>query len=478
MDLPHLKLGKSGNAKYRRRVTSPAMRAMLGKSAVEWSLRTRDPLKIVKAWEEAHARFEALEAKAGSKTTAQAAWDVTLEAAVAYGLATADAARIGPVDAEREQGRFKAFTDAIITEAGKLSPQQRNAKFGTEPPVNAALQLVKAKMRGVERPPVRLSEAVRVYLRDREARSTYPDLEKQVGLVVSGIEGVMGEADPVLTTIDRDTAYAYRDSLLAKGNSLGTVQRRITSIKAVLNAAGKRFDLRDWRNPFNAMGALEDDAEAGEEKRLSLTLTDLRLIRDCQTGMNEDARDIWHLMMFTGLGPNEARGLQWGEVFLDDQTPHIQVKANHRRRLKKKQRRRRVPLVGSVLAMMRRKRRSASDAQSDVFPRYGGHRNANTLSASLVKPMKAAGVWRRIVKVPYSLRHTLKDALRRTCPQPMQLLLLGHGHSEGQAASQYGMDDLLDQQAHYLTEAITQGGWINYPELPGIKAWRDFGRNP
>ncbi|MEL6450213.1 MAG: hypothetical protein AAFQ19_03055, partial [Pseudomonadota bacterium] len=83
MDLPHLKLGKSGNAKYRRRVTSPAMRAMLGKSAVEWSLRTRDPLKIVKAWEEAHARFEALEAKAGSKTTAQAAWDVTLEAAVA-----------------------------------------------------------------------------------------------------------------------------------------------------------------------------------------------------------------------------------------------------------------------------------------------------------------------------------------------------------------------------------------------------------
>ena len=44
MDLPHLKLADKGNAKYRRRVTSPQMRTMLGKSAVEWSLKTRDPL--------------------------------------------------------------------------------------------------------------------------------------------------------------------------------------------------------------------------------------------------------------------------------------------------------------------------------------------------------------------------------------------------------------------------------------------------
>lgn len=58
MDLPHLKRAKTGNAKYRRRVTSPRMRVVLGKSAVEWSLKTRDPLKILDVWKAAHAKFE------------------------------------------------------------------------------------------------------------------------------------------------------------------------------------------------------------------------------------------------------------------------------------------------------------------------------------------------------------------------------------------------------------------------------------
>lgn len=466
MDLPHLKVGKTGNAKYRRRVTSPAMQTMLGRMAVEWSLKTRDPVQIVDAWKKAHGRFEALEAQAEGKTTTQAEWELLLRAAVAHDLAKPDAARIGPVDAETEQGRFQAFTDAILAEAAELTPQQRNSKFANNPATNAALQMVKAQLRGVERPPVKLSEAVRSYLKEREARTSYGDLEKQVGLVVSGLGSSMGQVDPALSSIDREAAHTYRESLLAKGNSIGTVRRRITTIKAVLNAADKRFDLSDWRNPFNAMGLPEDDGMAGEDKRHSLTLEDIRKIRDHQSGMNSDARDIWHLMMFTGLGPNEARGLQWDEVSLDGDTPHFEVRANQRRRLKGKQRRRRVPLVGTALQMMRQRRTEATTAQGDVFPRYAAHRNANTLSAALVKPMKAAGVWQKIVKVPYSLRHTMKDALRRSCPQNIQLLLLGHGHAEGRAASQYGEDDLLDRQAEYLTKSLTVGGWINYPELP------------
>jgi hypothetical protein len=75
MDLLHLKLEKTGNAKYRRRVTSPQMRALLGKSAVEWSLKTRDPLKIVEAWKEADARFEAMLAKAEGRETSQVEWE-------------------------------------------------------------------------------------------------------------------------------------------------------------------------------------------------------------------------------------------------------------------------------------------------------------------------------------------------------------------------------------------------------------------
>ncbi|MGH1417130.1 MAG: site-specific integrase [Pelagimonas sp.] len=469
MDLPHLKLANTGNAKYRRRVTSPQMRTMLGKSAVEWSLKTRDPLKIVEAWKEANAKFEALELQADGKTVMQSEWDVTLAAAVKNGLASVDATKIGPIDAELEQGKFKAFTQAILAEAEKLSPQQRDAKFANNPPTNPALQLVKAKFKGIERPPVSLSEAVKHYLQDREGRSSYPDLVKQVGIAISTLEVTMGRSDPPVTEIDRDAAYAFRDGLSAKGNGLGTIRRRITTIKAVLNAADKRFDLPNWRNPFNGINLPEDDGDAGVEKRHSLSLDDIRKTLAHQDSVNDDARDIWHLMMLTGLGPDEARGIQWSEVFLDDPTPHFEVRANARRRLKKGQRRRRVPLVGTALEMMRKRLAQSPAGELDVFPRYASQRNANTLSAVLVKPMKAAGVWQKTVKVPYSLRHTMKDLLRRTAPQSMQLLLMGHGFGEGRAASGYGEDDLLDMQAGYLTKALELGRLIEFPKLPSDK---------
>ncbi|UWQ19285.1 hypothetical protein [Jannaschia sp. M317] len=85
MDLPHLKMTATGSAKYRRRVTSAPMKALLGKSAVEWSLKTRDPAEIVEAWKEANARFEAIRSKAEGKTLEQAQWELLRDAAVAQG---------------------------------------------------------------------------------------------------------------------------------------------------------------------------------------------------------------------------------------------------------------------------------------------------------------------------------------------------------------------------------------------------------
>jgi hypothetical protein len=118
-DLPHLKLAKTGNAKYRRRVTSPQMRAMLGKSNVEWSLKTRDPLKIVEAWKVANAKFEDMLSKAEGAATEQVEWDMQVKAAVAHGLARPDASQIGPVDFQLEGGRFDDFTKSELAEADK-----------------------------------------------------------------------------------------------------------------------------------------------------------------------------------------------------------------------------------------------------------------------------------------------------------------------------------------------------------------------
>jgi integrase len=115
--------------------------------------------------------------------------------------------------------------------------------------------------------------------------------------------------------------------------------------------------------------------------------------------------------------------------------------------------------------MMQRRHDSTPKGSSDVFPRYAHHPNANSLSATLIKPMKAAKVWTKIRKVPYSLRHSVKDWLRRTAPTNIQLLILGHGHGEGRAAGGYGGDDLLDMQAQYLVTALTTSGVIEYPAI-------------
>ncbi|MEM8692441.1 MAG: site-specific integrase [Pseudomonadota bacterium] len=466
MDLPHLKLAKTGNAKYRRRVTSEAMRAMLGKSAVEWSLKTRDPLKIVEAWKVAHARFETLEAKANNTTTDHVEWGIVQAAATKHGLARHDAARIGPVDVEKEAGLHTAFAEVALAEAETLTPQQLSVPFARNPPKDAFTLLMQAKLTGIERPPILLSEVVKEYLRDREGRSTYPDIEKQTALVVEGLAKAMDRTDPEVKDINRDAAYAYRDSLVERGNSIATVQRRITTIKAILNHGERRFDIPDWRNPFNKIELPQGDDVAGEEKRLSLTLEDIRKVQAAHDSLNDDAWDIWHLMMFTGIGPNEARGLQWDEVYLDDATPHFEIKANSRRRLKAGERNRRLPLVGSAMTMMQRRLEAAPQGSSDVFPGYAYQRNANGLSATLIKPMKTAGVWVKSQKVPYSLRHSVKNWLRRTGPQHTQLLIMGHGHGEGRVAGGYGDDDLLDKQAEHLEKALTLGGVIEYPDLP------------
>lgn len=466
MDLPHLKQGKTGNAKYRRRVTSPQMQAMIGTKAVEWSLKTRDPLKILDAWKVAHAKFEALQAKAEGVTTDQVQWDILIKAAVDHGLARPEESKIGPVDFQLEGGRFDAFTASILAEADKLTPQRLNVPFVNKPPLTPVEMLTKAKLFGVERPPILLSAAVQNYLKNRERRSSYVDLEKQVNLSVSILEDAMNTKDPIITSIDDVAAYAFRDKLIAKGNSQGTLKRRITTIKAVLNSGKKRLGIKGWDNPFNGIEMPDDDGAAGEVKRDPLTLDEIRKARDKQTQMNDDARDIWHLMMFTGLGPNEARGLQWNEVDLDHPTPHFEVRANGRRRLKTGERQRRVPLVGTALAMVHRRLGSASEDALDVFPRYANQRNANTLSATLIKPMKSAKVWVKIRKVPYSLRHSVKAWLERTVSTDFQSLLLGHGAGGGRVASGYSSDDLLDIQATHLEKALRVGGVVEYPKLP------------
>ncbi|WP_278921141.1 DUF6538 domain-containing protein [Pseudophaeobacter profundi] len=212
LDLPHLKPATAtANAKYRRRVPED-LRGVFGKNAVEWSLGTKDPAEIYEAWKIAHAKYEAMAGRRSKVSTEQIRWEIAQKAAIEHGLATPRDKRIGPVDLELEQGKYQDFTDAVRKEAEKLSSQQLGAKFANNPAPSSFDVLLEAQLKGIERPPVTLRDAADSYLKDREARATYRDISKQVGLVLNGIEEAIGLENPSLEALSFDHAYAYRVS--------------------------------------------------------------------------------------------------------------------------------------------------------------------------------------------------------------------------------------------------------------------------
>jgi integrase len=388
----------------------------------------------------------------------QVKWEIGLKAAIEYGLAKPTDTRIGPIDHEGEQRRFQSFTDAIREESQKLTPQQLSARLSNRPARTNYDLLLEAQTVGLERPSVTLKDFAREYLRDREKRSTYEDIEKQVGLVVRAVEEATGQEAPTVISLTEETAYAFRDAMREKGNAISTIERRFNTLNAVLNHGKKRFAMKKWDNPFEDVVLPDDDGAGGEAKRQSLSKEEIgAVLKKLQTS-NQDLRDVWLLMMFCGVGPNEARGVLKREVCLDGDVAYFEVKANKRRRLKTGERPRRIPLVGAAKEMMLRRLEATSGPDHAIFPRYVDHKTSNSLSAALTKPMKAAGVWVKLVKVPYSLRHTLKDNLRKVAPKSVQLLIFGHGHGEGGSADDYGEDDLLEMQAEYLEKALKRGG--------------------
>ena len=129
------------------------MQAALGVKAVEWSLGTKDPAQIYAAYSKAHAKFEAMEAKAEGATVDQVEWDMAHDAAVRHGLAEPGDQRIGPVDPMGEGNRFDAFTAAALAEAETIPPTRLHVPLASNPPKTTFQLLAEAQLRGLERPP-------------------------------------------------------------------------------------------------------------------------------------------------------------------------------------------------------------------------------------------------------------------------------------------------------------------------------------
>lgn len=149
-----------------------------------------------------------------------------------------------------------------------------------------------------------------------------------------------------------------------------------------------------------------------------------------------------YVAMETGCRPSEIVNLSKGRIKLGAEIPYIRVEAEGRL-LKTEHSERDIPLVGMALEAMKR--------HPAGFPRY--HDRGSTLSATLMKHMKARKLLPTDRHSVYSLRHAFKDRLKAAeCPEEMVDELMGHATGKPKYGDGYG----LQLKAKYL-QAIALG---------------------
>lgn len=435
---------RSGRYRYRRRVPGELIK-VIGKREFSVSLKTKEQRLALERYDRVHREVEAEIEAARAVDPADADHHATLQTLRKHDLVAPTVRSLSPVTFEADPITFAKFTDAALRASDR--------EFD---------RIVEAKFFGVQEPPLRLSKAVGEYLDEHRDGDNESDLRKQTKLVVDLIREVTKETDPLVEAIDIDVAYAFRDAMRAKGSARGTIKRRINTIRAVLNFAKQRFQLATYANPFSGLDVPRTASDRrAKDSRLPLTVEEIRRCNPYVMSKNNDIADLWVMMILTGARPRELLGLEWQDVDLDHEFPHIIIRPNGIRGLKTDSSVRKVPLVGRALEAVRARTEGAPSQAArvePVFPRYASASGFNTASNLMTKAMKQAGVWERITKVPYSLRHSHKDWMRRVAPEYWVNLV--HGHAQGGIAANYGGDDMLDQLARYVEQACrTAGIW-------------------
>lgn len=172
------------------------------------------------------------------------------------------------------------------------------------------------------------------------------------------------------------------------------------------------------------------------------------LIPSVFDGLNDEATLLVYAMMETGCRPSELANILPENVVLNDDVPHVKIKATRTRQVKTASSVRDIPLVGVSLEAMKR--------APNGFPHYRD--KGNLLSASLMKAFRVRKLMPTKHHRIYSFRHSFeKRMLEAGLDYGLRCLLMGHKNSRplyGDGGSmEYRRDELL-KIAHPTNEAF------------------------
>jgi len=310
-----------------------------------------------------------------------------------------------------------------------------------------------------------LKEAAEAYLKINAAdKQRTPDNQKKHEQRIWRAVGALGSLDTPITEFNRLRARRHKEELQNNNPTWAadTLNKSIGMLTAVFTTVIQEYELQlTMQNPWSG---LKDKmrTESASDKRRSFTPDELSRYVEGLDKLNIEARLIGLLMVHTGCRTMECAGLTHGDLQMQNNTPHLQLRPNHIRSLKNKQSKRDVPLIDKALDELRPylAQRKSDDPKAPVFPRYGRDGGMDAVSQLL------NGVIKRRLKiddptlVSYSTRHTMKDKMRTIrATAELQHSILGHGTRSD--ADSYGEGELLRYLLDELIKADGLSHWGN-----------------
>ena len=308
-------------------------------------------------------------------------------------------------------------------------------------------------------PAVTLTDAARLYLGDRFAKSNPTPKarrkdEQRNMRVVGHVKAALGR-DPTIAGLKRSDARRVRDHMLRVIEGPSTVERYLNDIRAIIHHALVETDeLQGVTNPFTGLAAVTGDkVEAERSKRKPFTSEQLAATRQrvLTLARNDELRWIWRVLEGTGCRLSEVSGLRVVDAVVEGHHPHIDVQWHDERRVKTEASWRKVPLIGDALAAVREALKATTGGM--LFPSYGREGGGDAASAALMKHVRAVTDDRKVVV--HSLRHNLKGRLRRAgASKADQDMILGH--TLGGVGESYGSAEaMLEVATAAMKKAFT-----------------------
>lgn len=349
-------------------------------------------------------------------------------------------------------GRVKDNLQEAYEEDYPTNPK-RDIEPYLPPTVAMALQIVQGRREFT------LSDCLDQYLASRSEKTA------KTAKIAFGYLRDFFKEDRGLAGIRRQEVNEFVKWLLAGNhNKAGkpvattTVARYLNSIIAVVGRAIRENELK-IDNQFSNVEIPNAGKDAQE--RLPFELAQLRSLHGAvdewvsiKKGWDQP-RCIITILAETGCRLGEVTGLASADVYLDAETPYIDLKEHPWRSLKNdKGSVRKVPLTPRAMEAVKAAL-AISNGSEFLFPQYttAAECNVNSASATLIKWVRSREGLKNAQLDNHSLRHTMKDLLRAVqCPDSIQDQIIGHA-GKG-AGSKYGQGYALGVLAEWVLKAV------------------------